>query len=69
MATDTSGIEKLYIAGRWVEGSGEVSVTDPGTGEVVAKVATVGRDETRSALETAREAWPAWRENHRPGQG
>ncbi|MDF1568956.1 MAG: NAD-dependent succinate-semialdehyde dehydrogenase [Spirochaetaceae bacterium] len=61
MATDTSGIEKLYIAGRWVEGSGELTVTDPGTGEVVAKVATVGRDETRSALETAREAWPAWR--------
>ena len=53
--------EKLYIGGEWIDGTGSLDVIDPGTGEKITDVATVGRDETRKALEAAREAFPAWR--------
>ena len=61
MGTDFSGVQKLFLGGRWVEGSGTVDVTDPGNGELIARVATVGRDETRAALDAAGRAWPAWK--------
>ena len=36
-------------------------VTNPATGEVLARVARMGADETRRALDAAAEALPAWR--------
>ncbi|RKX75767.1 MAG: succinate-semialdehyde dehydrogenase (NADP(+)), partial [Spirochaetes bacterium] len=54
-------INKLFIDGSWVEGTGTIEVTDPGNGDTIAKVATVGRDETRKALDAAQEAFFGWR--------
>lgn len=53
--------EKLLIDGSWVSGTGTLDVTDPGNGDVVATVATVGRRETREALAAAEKALPDWR--------
>ncbi len=54
-------IEKLLIDGSWIDGIGTIEVTDPGNGDSIATVATVGRDETREALAAAQKAFPAWR--------
>jgi succinate-semialdehyde dehydrogenase/glutarate-semialdehyde dehydrogenase len=54
-------IEKLLIDGSWIEGTGTIEVTDPGNGDTIAEVATVGRDETREALAAAQKAFSAWR--------
>ncbi len=55
------GISKLFIDGSWVEGTGTIEVTDPGNGDTIATVATVGRDETQKALDAAQEAFSGWR--------
>jgi succinate-semialdehyde dehydrogenase/glutarate-semialdehyde dehydrogenase len=54
---------KLLINGQWVDAdSGEtVDVTNPSTGEIVAKVAKGGQAETQRAIEAADAALPAWR--------
>ena len=53
--------EKIYIDGLWKDGTGVLEITDPGNGDTIAKVATVGRNETRHALAVAEAAFPAWR--------
>ena len=53
--------EALFIDGSWTDGTGAVDVIDPGTGDLVARAATVGRPETRKALESAQAAFPDWR--------
>lgn len=53
--------EKLFLGGQWVEGTSSIPVVDPGNREVIAEVATVGRVETRKALEAADAAWPGWK--------
>ncbi|WP_298633691.1 NAD-dependent succinate-semialdehyde dehydrogenase [uncultured Umboniibacter sp.] len=54
---------KLLINGQWVDAdSGEtVDVTNPSTGEIVAKIAKGGQAETQRAIEAAEAALPAWR--------
>ena len=49
------------IDGQWVAGSARFAVTDPATGATLAEVATLGAAETRSAIDAANRAWPAWR--------
>ena len=53
-----------YIGGEWTdaEDSAVFSVSDPGTGATVAKVANFGRAETRAAIAAAALALPAWRD-------
>lgn len=53
---------RIFIDGRWVEAdSGRTfSVENPATGEVIAQVPWVGREETRRAIEAAQRAFPAW---------
>lgn len=55
--------QQSYIDGRWSDaGSGGVFVvTNPATGEVVARVADCGAKETRQAILAANNALPAWR--------
>ncbi len=53
--------EKIYIDGSWKDGTGVLEITDPGNGDTIAEVATVGRNETRHALAVAEAAFPAWR--------
>ena len=52
---------RCYIAGRWVDSQSTLVVTNPATGEVVARVARVGREETRQAIDAAQEALSTWR--------
>ena len=54
-------IRRLYLNGQWIEPKNPLSVTNPSTGEVLAKVGTVSREEVRRAMEDAAAAWPAWR--------
>lgn len=50
-----------FIAGQWQDASDTYEVTNPATGEVVAKVANAGQKETQAAIRAASEAFPAWR--------
>jgi succinate-semialdehyde dehydrogenase/glutarate-semialdehyde dehydrogenase len=56
--------EQAWLGGEWVDAdSGETfGVEDPATGEELARVPRMGAPETRSALEAAEAAYPAWRE-------
>jgi len=50
----------LYIDGKWVKGDGSIPVTDPGTGEVIANVATAGDAECEAAVAAADRAFKTW---------
>ncbi len=54
---------KGLIAGQWVNAfSGrEFAVSNPATGETIAMVANMGREETLAAVKAAHEALPKWR--------
>jgi len=55
--------QHAYIDGAWLDAdSGEtIAVTNPATGETVARVPHMGAPEARRAIEAANAAWPAWR--------
>ncbi|WP_089726759.1 succinate-semialdehyde dehydrogenase [Candidatus Thiosymbion oneisti] len=55
--------EQGYIGGEWVEAQDGawLDVTDPATGEVIARVPSMGAAETRRAVVAAEGAWDAWR--------
>ncbi|WP_211102395.1 NADP-dependent succinate-semialdehyde dehydrogenase [Azospirillum brasilense] len=54
---------QAYVNGAWRDAvSGKTfAVTNPATGEELARVADVGAEETRQAIEAADAALPAWR--------
>jgi succinate-semialdehyde dehydrogenase / glutarate-semialdehyde dehydrogenase len=65
LSLNDSGLlrQQAYIAGRWCEadnGAG-FQVTNPATGDVLARVPDMGAAETRRAIEVAKAAWPGWR--------
>jgi succinate-semialdehyde dehydrogenase/glutarate-semialdehyde dehydrogenase len=49
------------INGHWIKGSSRFGVHDPATGEQLADVANLGRDDAIGAVAAAEKAWPAWR--------
>ncbi|HEX6997716.1 MAG TPA: NAD-dependent succinate-semialdehyde dehydrogenase [Gammaproteobacteria bacterium] len=54
-------ISKAYVGGEWIGGSADpIQVDDPFTLDVFAEVASVGREETRAAVDAAERALPAW---------
>ncbi|UUM29672.1 NAD-dependent succinate-semialdehyde dehydrogenase [Vibrio japonicus] len=55
--------QSCYIAGQWVKaGNGNtLPVINPSTGEVIASVPELGREETLSAIEAAEQAQKAWK--------
>jgi succinate-semialdehyde dehydrogenase/glutarate-semialdehyde dehydrogenase len=55
--------EQALIGGTWMaaDSGTTVAVTDPATGEILARVPDMGAAETRHAIEAAEAAWPAWR--------
>ena len=61
-----SGLIKTgaYINGQWVtaDDGGLLDVTNPATGEVIAKVARCGAAETRRAIEAAQKAQIEWKQ-------
>jgi succinate-semialdehyde dehydrogenase/glutarate-semialdehyde dehydrogenase len=55
--------QQAYLNGQWCDAdSGETcAVTNPATGETIGTVPKMGAAETRRAIATANDAWPAWR--------
>lgn len=53
----------LYINGEWTEAlSGKkLAVTNPATGELIEEVAYAGGEETKIAIEAAKQAFPLWK--------
>jgi len=66
MATQALQDNALFQTGYFVDGvwktlENTFDVTNPATGEVIAKVAKVGKKETEEAIAAATRAFPAWR--------
>lgn len=55
--------ERCYVGGAWIEGDTDrwLTVTDPASGATIARVPDLGAAETRQAVATAQDIWPAWR--------
>ena len=52
---------RLYINGKWENGSEDaVPVTNPATGETLAKIQAGGEKEIKAAIEAANQAFPEW---------
>jgi succinate-semialdehyde dehydrogenase/glutarate-semialdehyde dehydrogenase len=53
---------KAYVAGEWVDAADGATfeVTNPARGDVIARVASLGRAQTAEAITTAAEAQKAW---------
>jgi len=64
-APEKTGVRTLrnYVGGTWVDStSGELlDVTNPATGEVLARVPLSTKEELDAAARTAREAFGSWR--------
>lgn len=56
--------QRCFIGGEWVTAaSGEtLEVHNPATGELVGRVPMLGRKETESAIDSAQQSWPGWRQ-------
>ncbi|MFC6788599.1 NAD-dependent succinate-semialdehyde dehydrogenase [Methylobacterium komagatae] len=55
-------VEACLIGGEWSKsGSGQIDVTNPATGAVIARVPNAGAEETKRAIAAAHAAYPAWR--------
>jgi succinate-semialdehyde dehydrogenase / glutarate-semialdehyde dehydrogenase len=60
--TSVSTYRQAYIGGAWVDGAdGVIEVRSPHSGEAVGSVARCSPDEVASAVQAARDAFPAWR--------
>jgi succinate-semialdehyde dehydrogenase/glutarate-semialdehyde dehydrogenase len=53
--------DQAFINGTWIGGGTTFSVSDPASGEILARVAELGATEIRLAIEAANAAWPTWR--------
>ena len=55
--------QQAYLAGRWcdADNGATTEVNNPATGEILGTVPTMGRAETRRAIEAAKQAWADWR--------
>jgi malonate-semialdehyde dehydrogenase (acetylating) / methylmalonate-semialdehyde dehydrogenase len=65
MSTTATRLLDNYIAGRWTAptaATGELDVTNPATGEALARVPLSGAADLDAAVRAARDALPAWRE-------
>src|SRR4051794_41707146 len=65
MSTTATRLLDNYVAGQWTPASAAsdaLDVTNPATGEVLARVPLSGAADLDAAVRAAREALPAWRE-------
>lgn len=51
----------VYINGEWRQSDEKWEVINPATGEVIDKIAIVGRKETKEAIACAKEAFTTWK--------
>jgi len=71
MATATSALhlrdpklfrQSCYVDGAWISGGrGAIDVDNPATGEIIGTVPRLGAVETKTAIDAAARAFPAWR--------
>ena len=62
LADQTLFRQACYIDGAWTTAPGAtIDVDNPATGEIVGSVPKLGRAETRTAIDAAARAFPAWR--------
>jgi succinate-semialdehyde dehydrogenase / glutarate-semialdehyde dehydrogenase len=61
MSDRPSWPRQAFLAGEWRSAARTFPVRNPATGETLAEVADCGADEGRRALESAVEAFPAWK--------
>ncbi|MGP0053739.1 MAG: CoA-acylating methylmalonate-semialdehyde dehydrogenase [Solirubrobacteraceae bacterium] len=63
MSVTTTRLIDNYIAGRWTTAaaSGELDITNPATGETLARVPLSGTSDLDAAVTAARAALPEWR--------
>lgn len=59
MRCEKPPVSQCFIGGQWV-GGGDVPVTDPASGDMIAQVPNLGATEALSAVEAARDVLPAW---------
>jgi len=55
--------EACYIDGAWLaahKADATISVDNPATGEILGNVPNLGAAETRTAIDAAQKAFPAW---------
>lgn len=52
--------QHAFINGQWIDSDERIEVTNPATGEVIGSVPALGAEHTRSAIEAAEAAQPAW---------
>jgi succinate-semialdehyde dehydrogenase / glutarate-semialdehyde dehydrogenase len=55
--------QACYVDGSWIDraSAGSIDVDNPATGEIIGSVPRFGRAETRTAIDAAARAFPAWR--------
>ncbi|MDT8894119.1 NAD-dependent succinate-semialdehyde dehydrogenase [Halomonas sp. I1] len=62
MNADTSLlIDKAYVAGQWRDAERRFAVTNPATGETLARVPDLDAEDARQAVAAAEAAWQGWR--------
>src|SRR5262245_43009949 len=62
LADQTLFRQACYIDGAWTgEPAATIDVDNPAAGEIVGSVPKLGRAETRTAIDAAARAFPAWR--------
>ena len=64
MAVTATRLLDNYVAGRWIpaqDATGELDVTNPASGEVLARVPLSGAADLDAAVAAARDALPEWR--------
>jgi len=61
MSDRPSWPRQAFVAGEWRSAARTFPVRNPATGETLAEIADCGADEGHRALESAVEAFPAWK--------
>ena len=49
-----------YINGNWIASDEKFDVSNPASGDVIARISNAGAEETELAIESANKAFPAW---------
>src|SRR6476620_6577247 len=50
----------MYINGKWIETDRVLEVKNPANGDFVDTVCLVGKEETKHAIEAAKNSFPLW---------
>jgi succinate-semialdehyde dehydrogenase / glutarate-semialdehyde dehydrogenase len=53
--------QECYIDGRWLSGQKTIAVNNPADGMIIGTVPSIGTDETRLAIQSAKIAYVSWR--------